>query len=210
MHSRTRISSFLLLSVLILAGCTPQNPAVPPSGARSSSLAAASADVTSQFPYPITQGSERITKKPFGIHITPAMSPVQPEKFSGYHTGTDFETFVSEKDADVHITTICNGTVKFVGWVKGYGGVLIQSCTYQGQPVTVLYGHLRQPSITLTVGHAVTTGDSVAVLGTGESHETDGERKHLHLSVHKGKTVNFRGYVDTEKELGSWIDAYPQ
>jgi hypothetical protein len=32
-----------------------------------------------------------LQKKPFGIYITPENSPVQPENFTGYHTGIDVE-----------------------------------------------------------------------------------------------------------------------
>src|SRR5579871_4518385 len=34
---------------------------------------------------------QRVTKKPFGIYVTPTDSPVQPERFTGYHTGADGE-----------------------------------------------------------------------------------------------------------------------
>jgi len=40
---------------------------------------------------PVNQFFARITKKPFGVYITPETSPVQPEKFTGYHTGVDVE-----------------------------------------------------------------------------------------------------------------------
>ena len=40
-------------------------------------------------PEPIGQTEERITKKPFGIKISPENSPISPERFSGYHTGID-------------------------------------------------------------------------------------------------------------------------
>src|SRR4030067_1140465 len=45
------------------------------------------------FQPPINRADERVTKKPFGIFITPQNSPIQPEKFSGFHTGADFENF---------------------------------------------------------------------------------------------------------------------
>src|SRR3989338_10346295 len=48
------------------------------------------------FGPPLDNSSERVTKKPFGKYITPADSPVQPERFSGYHTGADFEVFSNE------------------------------------------------------------------------------------------------------------------
>lgn len=150
-----------------------------------------------------------MTKKFFGTYVTPQHSPVQPERFTGYHTGTDFETFAAEKNATITAHAICDGTVMYRGWVSGYGGVMIQSCVYHGQPVTVLYGHLNVDTITKNKGDAVHTGDAIGNLGTGYSHETDGERKHLHVSVHKGSGVDFKGYVALQPLLSQWIDAYP-
>jgi hypothetical protein len=34
---------------------------------------------------------QRVTKKPFGLYVDPDNSPVQPEMFTGYHTGADAE-----------------------------------------------------------------------------------------------------------------------
>lgn len=155
---------------------------------------------------PITDFFNRITKKPFGIHITPATSPVQPEKFSGYHTGADAETTAAEKSIDVPIYAIANGTVVFVGHVNGYGGVVIIRHLVDGQTVTALYGHVRQSSIAIKVGKSVTMGQKIAVLGKGYSSETDGERKHLHLGIVKGATINYKGYVQTKSALSAWED----
>jgi hypothetical protein len=43
------------------------------------------------FVPPVPGFPEEITKKPFGIFINPETSPVQPERFRGYHTGVDVE-----------------------------------------------------------------------------------------------------------------------
>ncbi len=126
----------------------------------------------------------------------------------GYHTGTDFETFPSEKASDVVVSAVCEGTVIFAGWVKGYGGVLIQSCLLSGNPVTVLYGHMNASSL-LTKGTALYAGQHIGSLGKGFSSETDGERKHLHLGVHRGSLIDFRGYVSASSALSQWINAYP-
>ena len=50
---------------------------------------------------PIESALKRVTKKPFGIYVTPQSSPVKPEKFKGYHTGVDFEILPSEKNKEV-------------------------------------------------------------------------------------------------------------
>ncbi len=128
-----------------------------------------------------------MTKKSFGTHVTPTDSPVSPERFSGYHTGTDFETFPDEADADVSVFAVCAGPVRFAGRLDGYGGVLIEQCTYRGEP-----------------------GGVIGVLGKGYSAETDGERKHLHVSVHKGATLDERGYVSTQAALSGWINPFPE
>ncbi len=156
---------------------------------------------------PLAAAQERITKKPFGIYITPATSPVQPEKFTGYHTGVDFETTAAEQTTDVTIHAICSGPLAMKKYATGYGGVAVQSCMIANQKVTVVYGHLRLSSITASVGAELQAGNTIGVLGKGYSVETDGERKHLHLGIHKGTSINIKGYVQTRAELDQWLDA---
>ncbi len=162
---------------------------------------------SSELVAPITNADKRITKKFFGTFVTPANSPVQPERFTGYHTGVDFETFPEEQQTDVAINTICSGKLLQKGRASGYGGYAVQACIISGQNVTVVYGHLRQSSIAPAVGTTLNGGDHLAVLGTGYSSETDGERKHLHLSIHIGTTINIKGYVQNKADLSAWLDA---
>ncbi len=163
-------------------------------------------DSIAQFSSPISDPLSRITAKPFGIYVSPQHSPVSPEKFTGYHTGVDFETFPSEKDADVSISVICSGEILEKEQARGYGGMVVQKCSLDNQPITVVYGHLRLKSITVAPGQTLKVGDFLGYLGTGYSSETDGERKHLHLGIHKGATIDTRGYVQNKNELRSWID----
>jgi len=158
------------------------------------------------FQPPLDRAAERVTKKPFGIYITPQNSPVQPERFRGYHTGTDFEIFPEELDADVPIHAICNGTIAAKRNASGYGGVLVQNCTLGNQPVTVIYGHLKLASVSNNTGDKLDASETIGLLGKAFSSETDGERKHLHLGVHKGSSVNILGYVQSQAELSNWID----
>ncbi len=158
------------------------------------------------FQFPLGRTGERVTKKPFGIFITPQNSPVQPEKFSGYHTGVDFETFTDEENKDVEIKAICSGKILFKNYVSGYGGVFVQGCKFENQDITVLYGHLKLSSITLVKDQELLAGDKIGVLGKGFSQETDFERKHLHLGIHLGKEINFLGYVQNKADLVNWFD----
>ena len=158
---------------------------------------------------PLTNAKSRETKKPFGIYVTPSDSPVSPEKFTGYHTGLDFETTPAEADIDVPVRALCDGTLLVKEYATGYGGIAVQSCVLDGQPVTVIYGHLKLASITPAVGSAIARGDALGVLGKGYSTETDGERKHLHLGIHKGTTINILGYVQTKAALNGWLDPAP-
>lgn len=155
---------------------------------------------------PIADALGRVTKKPFGLYVTPNFSPVKPERFTGYHTGVDFETTPGERDIDVPIFAICPGKILVKKTASGYGGVLNESCTINGQAVTVTYGHLRLASIAKKVGETLAQGEQLGVLGTGYSKETDGERKHLHLGIHKGAGAVLNGYVATVAELKSWIN----
>lgn len=161
---------------------------------------------TPEFALPLDRVAERVTKKPFGIYIDPATSPVQPEHFRGYHTGTDFETFPEEAQNDVFVHAICSGSLAVKRNASGYGGVIVERCMFADAPVTVVYGHMRLTSVTATVGSDIVAGDIIGLLGTGKSKETDGERKHLHLGVHKGDVIDIRGYTASKSGIGEWID----
>lgn len=210
--------------LLILAGAAavffasetrqaPTNPAPSPTASLISDVSTSAPTTIAPAPtsailqFPIADRQNRVTKKPFGIKVSPGNSPVSPEKFSGFHTGTDFETFADEQNADVEITAACNGKVLLKKWATGYGGVMVQSCKLDNADVTLIYGHLNISSINLTVGQTISVGDKIGNLGKGYSTETDGERKHLHFGIHKGTSVNILGYVQNPADLNNWLDA---
>jgi murein DD-endopeptidase MepM/ murein hydrolase activator NlpD len=164
------------------------------------------AERPSSFNPPLNRSRERVSKKPFGIYITPKNSPIQPERFQGYHTGADFEVFPNEQDRSVSVKAICSGSIATKKYANGYGGVLVQNCQMENKPITVVYGHLNLTSIAKSEGENLTQGDIIGELGKGLSKETDHERKHLHLGIHKGKNIDIRGYVPVESQLSEWID----
>lgn len=155
---------------------------------------------------PIKNAKARVTKKPFGLKVSPGHSPVSPERFSGYHAGVDFETTAAEQNQDVPVYALCGGSLLLKKWVSGYGGAAVERCRLSGQIVTVLYGHLKLASIKPKAGARLAVGAPIGILGKGYSAETDGERKHLHLGIHKGAPVNFLGYVKNKAELKDWLD----
>jgi hypothetical protein len=163
-------------------------------------------EASMQFISPLSNPKERVTKKSFGIKIDPNTSPVQPERFSGYHTGVDFEILPGEEDTDVPVMAVCSGPLLQKMSVSGYGGVAVQACALDGAPVTVVYGHLRLPSIKAEVGDELKSGFQFAVLGKGNSPETDNERKHLHLGIHRGADINLLGYAQKDSDLKGWVD----
>ena len=158
------------------------------------------------FTAPLPNAQARITKKPFGVYITPKNSPVQPERFQGFHTGTDFEIFPEELNAAVPVKTICAGKLLLKKSATGYGGVAVESCELNNQPVTVIYGHLKLISIASNVRDNLNAGDILGILGADKSAETDGERKHLHLGIYKGTSINILGYVQSQAELSGWFN----
>src|SRR3989338_1772231 len=154
----------------------------------------------------IDRWNERTLKKLFGTFITPENSPVQPEKFSGYHTGLDFEIFDDEKETDVSVRAVCGGPIMEKRQATGYGGVVVQSCLFDSDAITVVYGHLNLETVSGQKGDYRAPGDLIGLLGAEFTPETGGERKHLHLGIHKGNTVDIRGYVENEEALGGWMN----
>lgn len=154
---------------------------------------------------PLPQAKSRVTKKPFGIFITPETSPVQPDKFDGYHTGVDFEIIGNESEQQVSVKAICSGPLKRKGTASGYGGYAVQQCQINDQIIQVIYGHIALASVNASMNDSLLSGQYIARLGE-PGIETDDARKHLHLSVRRGTTINILGYVTAKEDLEDWID----
>ncbi|TSC78620.1 MAG: Uncharacterized protein G01um101425_1022 [Candidatus Peregrinibacteria bacterium Gr01-1014_25] len=173
-----------LLACLLLAGCLGGPPA------------------------PIGDARRRPTALRFGMYVTPEPehNPIDPpERFTGYHAGLDYEVFAAEIDADVPIYAICGGSVLHSGYANGYGNVVIQRCQLRGDMVTVLYGHLDDDELPPD-GTVLMSGDRIGVLAAPRSDGSAGNRKHLHLGIHRGEEIEYRGYVDSASELEEFID----
>src|SRR3989344_4019456 len=89
---------------------------------------------------PLNNVLGRVTKKPFGIYITPKNSPVSPEKFTGWHTGADFEIFPGEENKNISVFAICSGKLLVKEFGRGYGGMAVESCGINNQSAMVVYG----------------------------------------------------------------------
>ena len=70
----------------------------------------------------------------------------------------------------------------------------------------MIYGRLRLSSVSVAVGKNLVAGQQFAVLGSGNTTETDGERTHLHLGMHRGSAIDIRGYGATKADLSGWLD----
>lgn len=197
----------LTLTVLAMAfakSLSPFNKTASPNS--HTAIAPSIATNTPAFIWPIDNAPKRITKLPFGLYVTPQNSPVNSKRFTGYHVGTDFETTPAESNIDIPIKTICTGKLALKKWASGYGGVAVQRCQLNGRPITVIYGHLKLASIQAKLNTSLPIGATLGILGQGQSVETDGERKHLHLGIHFGSAINILGYVQKAKDLAGWID----
>lgn len=162
---------------------------------------------------PIENALERVTKKPFGIKVSPGNSPIKPERFSGYHTGADFEVSKSEKHEPIKVRAICHGEILENKLVGGYGGTIVQKSALGNgdeniEPIIVIYGHLDTSEELQIVkpGQFVGEGDVIGFLAPPESRSSGFERKHLHLGIIKGSEIDYRGYVQDRKELDGWVN----
>ena len=205
--------SFLLISICFsLSSCTLgtsiSDEAVTPSKEWSWTLIPdpKGTPLTKVLLSPIDQAGGRTTKKLFGTQVSPGHSTVSPEKFTGYHTGVDFETFSREKESDIKISAACTGKIVLKKQASGYGGVVVQRCDLPTETVTIIYGHLKLDSITPVVGTILQAHDKIWILGKGYSDQTDGERKHLHFGIHKWPSINITWYTSTSGALNNWID----
>jgi murein DD-endopeptidase MepM/ murein hydrolase activator NlpD len=158
-----------------------------------------------KFKAPMPDYLARVTKKAFGTFVTPANSPVIPEKFSGYHAAIDLEIFPGEEESDVQVNAICDGKLAIKRTASGYGGIVAQYCVLNGQDILVLYGHVALNSVAQKVGDEIKVGNKLGILGQ-PGIETDGERKHLHLGIRKGHELVIAGYVQSESALSAFID----
>jgi murein DD-endopeptidase MepM/ murein hydrolase activator NlpD len=155
---------------------------------------------------PIKDFKQRITKKFFGTYVTPNNSPVQPEKFTGYHTGVDVE--YGDVATDVPVYAVADGNVLLARWASGYGGVIAIQHVINNQKLVGVYGHIN-PSSLPKVGQKIQAGQQIGILGKGGTNETDGERKHLHFGLVKGISPTLLGYVQNKSQLSAWIDPLP-
>ena len=174
-----------------------------PTAAASVLVTPAAPEVMNNLADPVKDFKQRVTKKFFGTYVTPNNSPVQPEKFTGYHAGADAE--YGDVAGDVPVYAITDGTVLVARWASGYGGVIAIQHIINNQKVIGIYGHVN-PSSLPKVSVKVIAGQQIGILGKGGSNETDGERKHLHFGLVKGTTVNLLGYVKNTSQLSAWID----
>lgn len=182
------MKKLLPFAILLLAGCS-----------------SAAADNLHE---PLDSSGARQSPLHFGVRVTPDPkdNPISPpERFEGYHAGVDFEVGADELEKEVPVYAICSGKVSYSGFAEGYGGLIVQLCTLDGQQVNVIYGHLTLSSL-VKQGKKLSAGDKLGTLGEARTHDADGNRKHLHLGIHKGKAVSMLGYVQDEAALEEFID----
>ncbi|MGL5830853.1 MAG: M23 family metallopeptidase [Candidatus Altimarinota bacterium] len=159
--------------------------------------------------WPLEKSWEREQLLTFGLYVTPDAenNPINPpERFSGFHTALDLEVLPGEEDSDVSVKAICTGKVTFAGSAEGYGGVFVHTCVLNEEVVSVLYGHMDADSFQLEVGDEIQKATEIGKLAQAKTAANGYTRKHLHLGIHKGEMGIFKGYVQSETELGEFID----
>jgi hypothetical protein len=158
--------------------------------------------------WPLPRAEERPAPLSFGLYVTPDpdQNPINPpERFTGFHVATDFELLPGEMEIDIPVFAICEGKVRMSGFAEGYGGLLVQSCTINDEPATILYGHLTLDSLP-EEDTRLHPGQRIGFLAPHRSYESGWNRKHLHLGIHRGRTIDLRGYVQTEEEIDDFMN----
>lgn len=154
---------------------------------------------------PLPNFTKAVTKKGFGVFVTPENSPIKPERFRGYHTGADAEVSPAQEDSEAAVFAISNGQVVLSQTASGYGGAVVIKHLLDNRQLFAIYGHLDPKSL-VPQGKTVAKGERIGILGKGNSKETDFERKHLHFGIYTGPKVDLRGYIENKEDLSSWLD----
>ena len=128
------------------------------------------------------------------------------DRFTGYHVGEDIEVPEVREAPEVPVRSIADGTVRFVDWVSGYGGLVVIQHAIDDKIINSLYGHLDVSSIKIKVGDAVSVGQTFGRLGEGKTEETDGERQHLHFALYEGDELRKNGYEKNAEDVKKWMN----
>lgn len=158
--------------------------------------------------YPMTRYNERLTNRWYGKAITAKDSEPLACGFpyEGFHTGDDLEISEQEKNTNVPVYAIADGTVRDVATTTGYGGLIVIEHQLEDRTVTAYYGHIARAKTSLRKSDTVTAGQQITMLGDDCSNGSGNERKHLHFSIRNGSAIDVKGYVQTESELSSWVN----
>ena len=163
--------------------------------------------------YPIDQFSARLTGNFFGTYFPSGQGSnfdtqvcQNATYYVGYHTGDDLETFPSELSSVVSVVSIADGTVRQVGPVTGYGGLIVVDYILNNLSYTAYFGHVNLATATVKAGDHVVMGQKLVELGSQCSQTNGNVRKHLHFALHKGTAVDVRGYAPDQTTLANWVD----
>jgi murein DD-endopeptidase MepM/ murein hydrolase activator NlpD len=187
---------------------SPAPTSTNPAAENNTAAPAAIATVT----YPIDNFDNRVSSNPFGNYLS-GKSSANPDaicptstKYVGYHTGTDLETTSSELNVDVPVKSIADGTVRQIGPVTGYGGLIVIEYTINRKTYTAYFGHIDLRSSNLKAGDHVKLGEQIADLGSECSSSNGFTRKHLHFGMRPGTSIDVRGYVPDTTTLKNWVN----
>jgi murein DD-endopeptidase MepM/ murein hydrolase activator NlpD len=116
------------------------------------------------------------------------------------------ETFPNELNIAVPVRSIAEGMVREVSPVSGYGGLIVIEYSLGGNTYTAYFGHINLATATVKAGDHVTAGEHIVDLGPQCSSTNGNVRKHLHFGLHKGSSIDVRGYVPDQSILSNWVD----
>lgn len=158
--------------------------------------------------YPVAGYHDRLTVRVYGTEVTAADREGLPcgAAYEGFHNADDIEARSDEFETPLSVHAIAAGTVRQVGAVNGYGGLIVIEHILNGQPYTAYYGHVDLDTVPFGVDNRVHAGERIANLGGHCGPDSGNERMHLHFGLRPGTDIDVRGYAPSRAVLSQWIN----
>ena len=207
----SRLLVYLLLAVLLLAGCTTEYPVSCP---QSTPIGLIDADEIARddslpFRFPLDESmvDYNLFFGWFGVsnECTPDIQDCFKFPDVKYHAAEDYR-----RPAGTPVYAMADGQISFSGTAGGYGWLII--IDHPQANLYSLYGHLSPSRWKLPFGAKVEKGDLIAYLGDPDENGGSAEsplKPHLHFGIRAGQMQGYPSRGEW-RYMAGWIRLCPQ